>query len=241
MRKRFDEQLEQLNDMLIEMGALIERAIMSACQALVNQDSELARQVIEFDEDIDQKEKDIESFCLRLLMQQQPVAGDLRAISAALKMITDMERIGDQAADISEITLMLALNDDPGNLLTGRLEQIPKMAGTAVKMVTDSIDAFVKTDLELAKAVVKHDDVVDKLFDSIKFDLIGLVWEDSTLGEQAIDLIMTAKYLERIGDHAVNIAEWVAFSLTGEHVRFFPETPDNLTTTVGPVIPEARS
>ncbi|MDR2957403.1 MAG: phosphate signaling complex protein PhoU, partial [Coriobacteriales bacterium] len=223
MRSRFDEQLAQLNNMLIEMGALIERAIMQAVQALIEQDNELAQQVIDSDQDVDQKEKDIEAFCLKLLLQQQPVASDLRLISACLKMITDMERIADQAADISEITQMLIKN---GNLAISPLitmEHFPQMATATVKMVTDSIDAYVKMDLRLAKAVVQSDDEVDALFDTVKYELIDWILADSSNGEQAIDLIMIAKYFERIGDHAVNVAEWVAFSITGKHVRFFPE------------------
>lgn len=211
MRIKFEEQLSGLNDMLIEMGVLIETAITLAIQAFENQDIELAKKAISFDNDIDQKEKDIESLCLKLLLQQQPVAKDLRVISAALKMVTDMERIGDQAEDISEITLFLA-----NVTYIKKLEHIPQMATATAKMVTDSIDAFVKKDLALAKAVIAYDDVVDNLFDTVKFDLIELIRSDSGSGEQAIDLLMVAKYFERIGDHAVNIAEWVVFSITGK-------------------------
>lgn len=212
MRNQFDEQLSLLNNMLIEMGALIEKAITLAVQAIKEQDAELAKKAIAFDQEVDQKEKDIESLCLKLLLQQQPVAKDLRLISAALKMITDMERIGDQAADISEITKMLS-----GTPYVRNLDHIPQMASATVKMVTESIDAFVKKDLQLAQAVIDYDDVVDDLFDTIKFDLIELIKEDNSKGEQAIDLLMIAKYFERIGDHAVNIAEWVVFSITGKH------------------------
>jgi len=224
MRSRFDEQLAMLNTMLIEMGALIERAIMQATEALIEHDLELAHQVIENDQDVDQKEKDIEALCLKLLLQQQPVATDLRLISSALKMITDMERIADQAADISEITLMLAASNGSYSqpYINGN-EHFALMAAATAKMVTDSIDAFVKKDLGLAREVVQHDDVVDQLFDTIKYELIDLIKVDNAHGEQAIDLIMIAKYLERIGDHAVNVAEWVAFSITGKHFRFFPE------------------
>ena len=212
MRTKFEEQLARLHDMLIEMGAMIEKAINMAIQALVEQDEDMANLAIDFDSEIDQKEKDIEALCLRLLLQQQPVASDLRLISSALKMITDMERIGDQAADISEITLMLA-----GTPFIKKLEHIPQMAVTAAKMVTESIDAFVKKDLALANAVIEYDDVVDDLFDAVKNDLIDLVRIDAAYGEQAIDLMMIAKYFERIGDHATNIAEWVVFSITGVH------------------------
>jgi len=212
MRSKFDEQLTKLHDMLIEMGAMIEKAITLAIHALVKQDEAMAKQAIACDEDIDNMEQEIEAMCLRLLLQQQPVAGDLRLISAALKMITDMERIGDQAADISEIAMYLT-----GKTYIKKLEHIPQMAEATSKMVTDSIDAFVKMDLELAQRVVEYDDVVDRLFYEVKSDLIQLIQADSANGEQAIDLLMIAKYFERIGDHAVNIAEWVVFSITGKH------------------------
>jgi len=214
MRSKFDGQLMKLNDMLIEMGAMIEKAITLAINALVQQDEALAKQAIACEEDIDHIEKDIEAMCLRLLLQQQPVARDLRLISAALKMITDMERIGDQAADISEIAMYLI-----GETYIKKLEHIPQMAAATSKMVTESVQAFVKTDLDLAQRVIDYDDVVDGLFDTIKSDLIELIQADSANGGQAIDLIMIAKYFERIGDHAVNIAEWVVFSITGKHVE----------------------
>ena len=213
MRNKFDQQLSVLNDMLIEMGTMIEKAITLAIQALVNQDEVLAKQAVEYDLEIDQKEKDIEAMCLRLLLQQQPVAKDLRLISAALKMITDMERIGDQAADISEITLFLI-----DETFIKKLEHIPQMAEATAKMVTESIDAYVKMDLDLAWQVIEYDDVVDGLFDTVKSDLIEMIQADKANGGQAIDLIMIAKYFERIGDHATNIAEWVVFSITGKHV-----------------------
>ena len=212
MRNQFDEQLSQLNDMLIEMGALVEKAIKRANQAILNHDKKKAKKAISTDHDIDSLEKEIEALCLRLLLRQQPVARDLRLISAALKMITDMERIGDQAADISEIAKHLI-----GKKHIIALENIPKMAEATSKMVTDSIDAFVKRDLELAQQVIEYDDVVDELFDSVKKDLIDLIQNDHANGEQAIDYIMIAKYFERIGDHATNIAEWVVFSITGRH------------------------
>lgn len=213
MRNKFDEQLLLLNSMLIEMGSLIETAISLATQALKERDPEIAKKAIAFDDEVDMKEKEIESLCLKLLLQQQPVARDLRLISAALKMITDMERIGDQSADISEITLMLA-----GIPYIKELDHIPQMAAATVKMVTDSIDAFVKRDLALAESVIKYDDVVDDLFNAVKSDLIQMIRQDAENGGQAIDLMMIAKYFERIGDHAVNIAEWVMFSITGKHV-----------------------
>jgi len=212
VRKKYEEQLELLGNMLVEMGALIETAIAGATHALKAQDIAQAKKAIAYDKEVDQKEKDIEQLCLKLLLQQQPVARDLRFISAALKMITDMERIGDQAADIAEIAIMLA-----GTPYIKELEHIPQMAEATVKMVSDSIDAFVAKDLELAISVIEHDDVVDELFDIIKFELVELIRNDSNNGEQAIDLLMIAKYFERIGDHAENIAEWVVFSITGKH------------------------
>ena len=212
MRNKFDQQLAKLHDMLIEMGAKIEKAITLAIRALVQQDVAMAKRAIATDEEIDDMETQIESMCLRLLLQQQPVAKDLRLISAALKMITDMERIGDQAADISEIAMYLA-----GETYIKKLEHIPQMAEATAKMVTESIEAYVKMDLNLARKVIEYDDVVDKLFYTVKSDLIGLIQADSANGQQAIDLIMIAKYFERIGDHATNIAEWVVFSITGKH------------------------
>lgn len=212
MRNKFDAQLAKLNNELIEMGTLIEDAINNATDALINQNVQLAKKVIEDENEIDEKEKEIESLCLKLLLQQQPVASDLRVISSALKMITDMERIGDHAEDISEITLCLK-NDE----YIKKLTHIPKMAKATIKMLNESIDAFVKKDLELAQSVIKYDDIVDELFCTIKNELIDLIREDAQKGEQAIDLIMIAKYFERIGDHAVNIAEWVLFTITGNH------------------------
>jgi len=217
MRSNFDKQLVTLNDMLIEMGGLIETAIAMAIKALEKQDTELAKKAIAFDDKIDQMEKDIEALCLKLLLHQQPVARDLLLISAALKMITDMERIGDHAGDISEITLMLI-----GTPFIKQPDNIIKMAHATVKMVTQSVDAFVNKDAALANEVIEEDDVVDKLFDKVKFDIIEHIRENSEYGEQAIDLIMIAKYFERIGDHATNIAEWVVFSITGMH-KFFGE------------------
>jgi len=213
MRSKFDEELSQLNDMLIEMGALVEKSIRRATLAILENDKKKAKKAIATDRDIDSLEKEIEALCLRLLLRQQPVARDLRLISAALKMITDMERIGDQAADISEIAKFLI-----GKKYVIDLENIPKMAEATSKMVTDSIDAFVKRDLDLAQSVIEYDDVVDDLFDAVKNDVIELIQQDHANGEQAIDFIMIAKYFERIGDHATNIAEWVVFSITGRHV-----------------------
>jgi len=212
MREKFSEQLTLLNNSLIEMGCFIEHAITMAIKALIEQNTAIAEQVIAYDDEIDAKEKDIESLCIKLLLQQQPVAKDLRLISAALKMITDMERIGDQSADISEIAILLA-----DKQYIKKLEHIPKMAGATKLMVRNAVDAFVKKDLELAYQVIQADDEVDDLFDLIKKELIALILKDPQNGEQAIDLMMIAKYFERIGDHAVNIAEWVVFSLTGKN------------------------
>ena len=210
MRNRFDEQLARLNDLLSAMGKLCEKAIALTTQALIEQDVALAREAIGIERENDIKEKEIESLCMRLLLQQQPVAKDLRFISAALKMITDMERIGDQAADISELAIYLA-----DQTYIKKLEHIPQMASATVKMVTESIESFIGKDLELARSVIAYDDVVDELFDAIRFDLIGMIREDGANGKQAIDLMMIAKYYERIGDHAVNISEWVEFAITG--------------------------
>lgn len=212
MRNKFDRELELLNTDLIAMGALIENAIENAVQALMEKNGEMARAAIRFDAEVDDKEKDIERRCLKLLLQQQPVATDLRMISTALKMITDMERIGDQAADISEITLRLTEKE-----YIMHLDRIPEMAQATIKMVKESIDAFVNRDQILAESVEVYDDVVDNLFNTVKSDLIALIREDADNGEQAVDLLMIAKYFERIGDHAVNIAEWVVFSITGNH------------------------
>lgn len=212
MRSRLDAQLEQLHTALIEMGALIEYAISSAADALFGQDVAQAARSIAFDREVDQKEKDIESLCLRLLLQQQPVARDLRLISAALKMITDMERIGDQSADIAEIVSHLA-----GAPYITDLSALRRMAGAACGMVKRSVDAFVQRDLALAQAVVADDDIVDAQFCAVRRTLVELLRRDASCGEQALDLLMVAKYLERIGDHAVNIAEWVIYSITGVH------------------------
>jgi phosphate transport system protein len=214
MRNIFDRQLAKLHDMMIEMGNMIERSITLAIHALVQQDETMAKQAIAFDTEIDQMEKDIEAMCLRLLLQQQPVAKDLRVISAALKMITDMERIGDQAADISEIALFLI-----GETYIKKLEHISQMAAATSKMVTDSIEAYVKMDLDLAEKVIAYDDVVDDLFDNVRNDLVDLIRKDAANGPQAMDLLMVAKYFERIGDHATNIAEWVVFCITGKHAE----------------------
>jgi len=212
MRNRFDKQLDQLNNELIEMGSLIEQAIAMAINALVNKDVEKAQQAIAFDDEIDRQEKEIEGLCLKLLLQQQPVAKDLRLISAALKMITDMERIGDHASDISEITISMANSPH-----IKKFDHIQEMAKETTVMVVNSIDAFVKKDIELANNVIQQDDVVDDLFVAIKQELIHMIKENPEYAEQATDLLMVGKYFERIGDHATNIAEWVIFSIVGKH------------------------
>ena len=212
MRNRFDRQLVQLNNELIEMGGMIEKAISDTVKALVNQDIELASNVIEYDEEIDHQEREIGQLCLKLLLQQQPVAKDLRLISAALKMITDMERIGDHATDISEITIELSKES-----YIKKLGHIQQMAKETMVMLVQSVEAFVNKDMDKARTVIVHDDVVDDLFNKVKAELIAMIHEDVNAGEQASDLLMAAKYFERIGDHATNISEWVIFSITGQH------------------------
>ena len=211
MRNRFDEQLYELNRELIEMGAMCEEAIASAAKALSTGNMALAAKVRANGAAIDQMERDIEGRCMKLLLHQQPVARDLRLISAALKMITDMERIGDQAEDIAEIITFLN-----GRTMNG-VEHIEDMARETIKMVTESVDAFVKKDVALAEQVIAHDDVVDTLFSEVKCAIIKLIAETPVDGEFALDLLMISKYFERIGDHATNIAEWVIYSITGTH------------------------
>ena len=211
MRSRFDEQLLQLNVELIKMGSLCELVISNAFHGLIDNNPAMLKLVADVDREIDEKEKEIERMCLKLLLQQQPVARDLRLISAALKMITDMERIGDQVSDIVEIMGHRALAHTAAGL------PLRDMFQNVVAMTTNSVEAFVKKDLELARMVNEHDEIVDRLFDITKFGLIDLMTKGGEKGEDAIDLLMIAKYLERIGDHATNIAEWVEFSITGAH------------------------
>jgi phosphate transport system protein len=211
-RTKFDEQLEKLNKSLVEMAETVEKAIGDATKALVEKDIELAKQTVQSDDEIDEMEKDIERLCLKIMLQQHPVAGDLKLVSAVLKIITDLERIGDHATDISEITLLLA-----DYQYIKELKHIPAMAEETMKMVKQSIEAFVNKDLELAKKVIASDDEVDRLFVTVKEELIELIKENVDNTDQAMDLVMVAKYFERIGDHATNIAEWVVFSLTGVH------------------------
>lgn len=209
MRDLFQEQLKLLHDELTEMGAMCEEIISMASKALTEYDENLATQVKIVGAGIDEKERTIETICMKLLLRQQPVAGDLRAISAALKMITDLERIGDQAEDIVEIV---------PHMTARKHEEYPKireMAKETIAMVTDSVQAYVKQDLYLAKAVQMHDDVVDSYFVRIKDSLIEMIAKDPAEGEYALDLLMIAKYFERIGDHATNVAEWVEYSVLG--------------------------
>lgn len=215
MRNRFDRQLLLLNNELIEMGGLIEKAIELAIEALVKQDVDRAQQAIKFDEEIDQQEKNIEGLCMKLLLQQQPVAKDLRLISAALKMITDMERIGDHAADISEMTILMAGSTYEKSHID--IEIVKQMAKETTDMVIKSIDAFVRKDVDMARSILKQDDNVDKLFHEFKHQLILKINENVKNGEHAADMLLVSKYFERIGDHATNIAEWVIYSITGEH------------------------
>ena len=216
MRNRFDEQLHALNHELLDMGALIERAIRNATDALENQDVEAALQTVAAEKEVNQAERDIEALCMKLLLQQQPVARDLRFISSALKMITDMERIGDQATDIAE--LVMFLSKEP---YVKPLNYLPQMAEKSIRMVTGALDAYVRKDIALAQEIMDMDDEIDSLFVTVKDELIALIRNDATAGSQAVDLLMIAKYYERIGDHAQNIAEWVEYALTGRHKGVF--------------------
>ena len=212
MRAKFDEQLHMLNQEMMHMGSMIEDKIQKAIEALIGQNSALAKEIMEADNEVDREQKKIENICFNLLMQQ-PVARDLRVISAAMKMVTDMERIGDHAADISEMTVMMA--SEPYAV---DLSDIKKMASETVLMLIQSIEAYVEKDMLKAQSVIDHDDIVDELFEEVKTTLIDFIAENKgAQGVEAIDLIMVAKYLERIADHATNIAEWVEFSITGIH------------------------
>lgn len=208
MRSKFDEQLRELNDEMIEMGRMIVRSISQAIEALTTQNEELAKKIMESDSEVDHEQKKIENICFTLLIQQQPVARDLRTITAAMKMVTDMERIGDHAADISEMTILM-----DGKSPVKKFDHIRKMAAETVIMLNQSIEAYVQKDREKAKEVIARDDVVDGLFDDVKTDIIDLIQKDRGDGEEALDMLMVAKYFERIGDHATNIAEWVIYSL----------------------------
>ena len=212
MRIHFDEQLDQLNKEIIYMGSLIEQAIGMAVEALIKQDVDKAKKAMEFDEEVDHQEKVIETLCLKLLLQQQPVAKDLRIISAALKMITDMERIGDHASDISDLAIQLS-----GLPHIEQLTHIEQMAKETMVMLIQGLEAYVERNYEKAEEVIAHDDIIDDLFAKVKQELIDIIQKNSDCAGQAADLLMVAKYFERIGDHATNIAEWVIFSITGKH------------------------
>ncbi len=211
MRSHFDNQLKTLNENLTQMGGACEDAIALAARCIFDFDKELLKKIPAIEREIDQYERDIEALCLKLLLRQQPVAADLRYISAALKMITDMERIGDQASDIADIIVHL------GGRKGEECLYIKEMSQSAIEIVTLSIDAFIKRDLSLASFAIKKDDDIDEYFARTKEHLINMIAENTADGEYALDILMIAKYFERIGDHAVNIAEWVVFSLTGEH------------------------
>ena len=212
MRNQFDRQLNELNGQLITMGHMIEQAIEHAIEAMMHRDVEKAKKNMVYDEEVDQQERDIETLCMKLLMKQQPVARDLRLISAALKMITDMERIGDQAADISEISISLA-----GEEHLPKMDIIKKMAAGSMLMVVNSIEAFVARDMKQAEEIIVKDDEIDSLFLDARNALIEMIQEKTISAEVAVDLLMVAKYFERIGDHATNIAEWVIYSINGVH------------------------
>ena len=211
MREQYDRQLKKLNDELIRMGEMICEAISGAVSALEARDNRRAKEIIAYDEEIDQQERLVESMCFKLLLSQQPVAGDLRRVSSALKIITDMERIGDHAADISEIELMLERLPPMSNA------HLREMAAETRAMLLSSIEAYVERDVQKAQAVIDRDDVVDALFDTVKGELIAAIHESPENGEPATDLLMAAKYFERIADHATNIAEWAIFATTGRH------------------------
>ena len=211
MRDYFQEQLGKLNLELTHMGAACEEIIDMASQALTGWDENLAKKVSVAGAQIDESYRTIEDICLKLLLRQQPVARDLRVISAAMKMITDMERIGDQAEDIVDLIPKMSVRADE------KYPKIREMAKAAQHMVTEAVDAYVKQDLDLARQVMDHDDIVDNYFCQVKKGIIGIIAQDPAGGEYALDLLMIAKYFERIGDHCTNIAEWVVFSVTGEH------------------------
>ena len=211
MRNRFDRQLEQLHVELMEMGSMCEEVIKKTSTILETGDLQLAKEIREEDAQIDEQERMIESLCLKLLLQQQPVAKDLRKVSAALKMITDMERIGDQASDIAEIVETAKL------LIPQQKIRLIQMAEMTMAMVNDSVDAYVKQDLDLVHKVIAKDDEVDQLFVEVREEIVELLKRDEASREHCMDMLMIAKYYERIGDHATNIAEWVEFSITGMH------------------------
>jgi phosphate transport system protein len=209
MRDSYRKQLETLHVSLIRMGAFCEEAIASAVKGLLDEDPSFGEEVARLEKEINLAEREIEAFCLRLLLREQPVAGDLRQITAAQRIITDMERIGDQAADIAELSEFMVGSSVKSDVHIG------DMARATVRMLSDSVDSFVGNDIEKARRVIAYDDVVDDLFVKVRDELIELIAKDGGKGRDCLDLLMIAKYLERIGDHATNIAEWVEFSLTG--------------------------
>ena len=219
MREKYEKQLQELNTAIIEMGNLIEVAISSAVYALVAQDGKKAEEVMKGDDVVDAKEKEIEQLCLRLLLQQQPVATDLRLVTAALKMVTDMERVGDHAEDIADLFTQMSRDDaesmdkllDPS--IRGHLQDMER---EIQRMLKGSIDAYIKRDVDLARQIIASDDVVDDLYHNVKSELVTLIQTNSDKGEEIADYLLIAKYFERIGDHATNIAEWVIFAMTGE-------------------------
>lgn len=208
MRSKFDEQLLELNNEMIEMGNKIILSIKNAIEALVARDENMAKAIMESDAEVDHLQKKIEGICFNLIIQQQPVARDLRTVTAAMKMVTDMERIGDHAADISEMTILMGQNSQ-----IDKFEHISQMATETMIMLNHSIEAYVEKNVIKAKEVIEHDDIVDDLFVEAKKDVIELILNSPIEGEGATDILMIAKYFERIGDHATNIAEWVIYSL----------------------------
>ncbi len=229
MRNKFEEELSVLNSELEKMGGLCEDAIAAAVSALILRDMTYAEKAEEIDSEIDQMEREIENLCMKLLLRQQPVARDLRIISAALKMISDMERIGDQASDIAEIVKNAGRKAEDADEISRISDNvhIREMTEAAIKMVNDSVASFVDKDIELAKATMLYDDVADDLFDKIKSEITLLIRKNEISGERGLNLLMVAKYLERIGDHAVNIAEWVEYSITGRHKKDYIKRDDN--------------
>ena len=208
MATRFERQLEELHVQMITMGSLCEKVITLSAKTIEGEDC--VKEVFDTDKEIDAKEREIETLCMRLLLHQQPVAGDLREISAALRMISDMERIGDQAADIADLSRFIDKN------CAQIPDEIKKMVEQTVHMVTESVDSFVKSDINLCRKVISDDDKVDEAFNKIKEELASLIHNNMDV-KVGLDLLMGAKYMERIGDHAVNIAEWVEYSITGVH------------------------
>ena len=214
MRKRFDEQLNELNQEMIHMGNIIEQAIENALDALIHKDIKKANEIIKSDNEIDRQERKIENLCLQLLLQQQPVAKDLRFISATLKMITDMERIGDHATSIAELTI-----ETVNQAHIKKLDHIEQMAKETIIMLINCLKSYIAQNLEIAEKVIEHDEKVDKLFFRVKKDLIQMIHEDCECREDATNLLLIAKYFERIADHAVNIAKWIVFSINGKHEK----------------------